>query len=160
MGQILDEIDRRIIALLQDNGRIPNVEIAKELGVAEGTVRRRLERLLSSGIIHIKAVVNPTELGLATPVMIGLTVDLAYVEKVAKRLAAFPEIYSVRIITGNYDMIAEASFSSPDQLFSFLTTNVASIPGVKHVETCHILKVVKWACDSTIPRTLSPHFIP
>ena len=63
MAHSVDEFDREIIGLLQQDGRLANVEIARALGITEGTVRKRLERLLSEGIIRIMAVADPVALG-------------------------------------------------------------------------------------------------
>ena len=51
MARILDEIDRQIVAILQSNGRTANVDIARQLGIAEATVRKRLDRLLGQQVI-------------------------------------------------------------------------------------------------------------
>jgi Lrp/AsnC family transcriptional regulator for asnA, asnC and gidA len=151
MSNTLDELDHQIIAVLQRNGRVANVEIARELGLAEGTVRKRMERLLASGAIRIAAVVNPAGLGYATRIIIGIETNLTQLETLAERLAAIPEICSVSIVTGTYDVIIEVVLPSSDKLLSFLLDQVAVLPGVKRTETCHVLKTVKRACDWVIP---------
>lgn len=151
MSQILDETDRQIIGLLQQDGRASNVDVARQLGIAEATVRKRLERLLGSGFIRITAVVNPATLGLTTQLFVGIEAELSKMEDVAARLAGIPEVYSVRLVTGTYDVIVEAFLPSGDQLLSFLVDKVATIPGVKRTETCHVLKAVRWGCDWAVP---------
>jgi Lrp/AsnC family transcriptional regulator for asnA, asnC and gidA len=151
MGHILDEVDHRIVALLQRDGRMSNVDIARELGLAEGTVRKRLERLLASGAIQITAIADPAKLGYKTRIFIGIEADLTQLEAIAERLAAIPEIHSVNIVTGTYDVVVEVILPSSDQLLSFLLDRVATIPGVKRTETCHVLKTVKRVCDWVIP---------
>jgi len=150
MTYTLDEVDRQIIARLQRNGRMPNVEIARDLGLSEGTVRKRLEKLLATGIIHIKAVVHPGRLGLTTPVLIGIQVDLAHLDEATRQLAAIPEVYSVKVVTGAYDVIVEAILPSREGLLPFLTARIAAIPGIRRTDTCHVLEIVKWACDSPL----------
>ena len=147
MGHVLDEMDRRIVTLLQRDGRTPNVEIARQLGLAEGTVRKRLERLLAGGIIRIAAITDPAKLGRTTRVFIGIEADLTQMETITQRLVAIPEIQSANIVTGAYDVIIEAVLPSSDRLLSFLLDKMATIPGVKRTETCHILKVIKQPCD-------------
>jgi Lrp/AsnC family transcriptional regulator for asnA, asnC and gidA len=151
MGHILDEVDHQIVALLQRDGRISNVEIARKLGLAEGTVRKRLERLLASGVIQITAVADPAKLGYTTRIFIGLETDVTQLETIAEQLAAILEVHSVSIVTGTYDVIIEAVLPSSDQLLSFLLDKVAAIPGVKRTETCHVLKTVKRVCDWVVP---------
>jgi Lrp/AsnC family transcriptional regulator, regulator for asnA, asnC and gidA len=151
ISHILDEVDYRIVAFLQKDGRIPNVEIARELGLAEGTVRKRLEWLCASEVIRITAIPDPDKLGLTTRIYIGIEADQAQLQAVAEQLAAIPDIRSVSIATGTYDVIVEAVLPSSSHLLSFLLDKVAGIPGVKRTETCHVLKMVKRARDWMIP---------
>ena len=58
MKKLIDDVDREIIRLLQKDGRLTNTEIAKELNVTEGTIRKRLNRLVTERIIIIAAVLN------------------------------------------------------------------------------------------------------
>lgn len=148
-----DEYDRKIIALLQHDGRLSNVEIARSLGLAEATVRKRLDRLLSDGVIRIMAVAEPASLGLAASVVIGIQTDLGQLNEVAQRLAAVPEVHYVNIVTGTYDVMIEAALPSGEHLLSFLIDKVSIIPGVKRTETSHVLYVVKRACDWVVPET-------
>ncbi len=148
-----DEFDRKIIALLQQDGRLSNVEVARSLGLTEGTVRKRLDRLLSDGIIRIMAVADPGTLGLTASVVIGIQTDLGQINEVAQRLAALPEVHCVNIVTGTYDVMIEAVLPTGEHLLSFLIDKLATIPGVKRTETSHVLQVVKRACDWTVPGT-------
>jgi DNA-binding Lrp family transcriptional regulator/predicted transcriptional regulator len=151
MSYTLDSLDRQIIALLQRDGRTPNVEIARELGVAEGTVRKRLERLIDSGIIHVTAVANPGVLSNATPVFVGVEVDLQRLEQVAAALAGMPEVLRVAIVAGEYDIMLEAVLPAIDRLLPFLRDRVGAIPGVKHTATFQVLELSKWSSDWSIP---------
>ncbi len=138
-----DDTDRRIIALLQSDGRMPNVEIARELDLAEGTVRKRLERLLAGGLIHVTAVPHPALLNAATRVFIGIEVDLPLMDHVAAHLAEIPEIQSVFIVTGGCDILVEVTLTSNDGLLAFLMEKLAAAPGVIRTDTFHVLKAVK-----------------
>ena len=62
----MDELDRKIIALLQLDGRASNAKIAREVGVSEGTVRRRLRKLLDDDVVRVVAVPNLEKLGFST----------------------------------------------------------------------------------------------
>jgi DNA-binding Lrp family transcriptional regulator/predicted transcriptional regulator len=154
MSYSLDNLDRQLIGLLQRDGRVSNVDIARELGVAEGTVRKRLERLTESGIIHVTAVVNPGVLSAAAPVFAGIEVELPRVEEVAATLAAMPEVLRVAVVSGEYDIMLEAILPSADRLLPFLRDRVATIPGVKHTETFQVLELAKWSSDWNIPEEI------
>lgn len=155
MAHAIDEIDRRIIALLQEDGRRPNVDVAAELGLAEGTIRKRLERLLTDSVIRITAVVDPARVGLNTSAVITVQVDLSRVDEIVRQLAAFPEVQSVAIATGNWDIILEAVFPTDGQLLAFLKDRVSTIPGVRRTETSHILRRVKHVGTWELPLELA-----
>ena len=109
MSHRLDEWDRQIVSILQKQGRASNVEIARQLRLAEATVRKRVEHLLASGVINVVAVADPERLGLSNRMMIAIQTDQAHLQAIAERLAAFPEVCSVSIVTGTYDIIIEVS---------------------------------------------------
>jgi DNA-binding Lrp family transcriptional regulator/CBS domain-containing protein len=151
MSHTLDQLDRQLIVTLQRDGRMSNVEIARQLGVAEGTVRKRLERLTESRIINVTAVVNPGMLVATVPVFIGVEVEMARVEQVAAALSAMPEVLRVAVVAGDYDIMLEAVLPSMDRLLPFLRDTIATIPGVKRTETFQVLEVAKWSSDWPIP---------
>lgn len=147
MAQALDELDRSIVAILQRDGRASNVEIARQSGFSEATIRKRLERLLASGIIRVTALLDPAKVNLSMSIVVGIEADLTAAQRIAEQLAALPEVCSVKLVTGAYDLLVDAVLSSNDQLLPFLVDRVATIPGVKRTETLHVLKTVKQACE-------------
>jgi Lrp/AsnC family transcriptional regulator for asnA, asnC and gidA len=151
MAHALDEFDRRIFALLQQDGRLSNVEIARRLSLTEGTVRKRLDRLLEDGIIRVMAVADPSTLGFGASVVVGIQTELGQINEVAQQLAAIPEVHCVNIVTGTYDVMVEAVLPSGEHLLSFLIDKISIVPGVKRTETSHVLQVVKRACDWVVP---------
>jgi Lrp/AsnC family transcriptional regulator for asnA, asnC and gidA len=156
LGNTIDAIDRRIITLLQLDGRTSNVDIARAVGIAEATVRKRIERLLSEGTIRVAAIPALDRLGLEVETVIMLKVDLGRANQVAERLAAMKEVRSVKYTTGEYDIILEAAFSSDDDLLRFLTGRLAQINGIRATATSHVLKGIKQACDWLLPREGPP----
>ena len=73
---MLDQIDRGMIRLLQKDGRMPIVALAKELGISETTARTRLKRLIKDEIINVVAVSNPIKLGFEIIGSLKLNIDL------------------------------------------------------------------------------------
>ena len=71
----MDELDRKIIIILEKDGRAANATIAREVGVSEGTVRRRLKRLIGDEIIKVVAFPDPKALGFESEALIGVQVD-------------------------------------------------------------------------------------
>jgi Lrp/AsnC family transcriptional regulator for asnA, asnC and gidA len=151
MARILDDIDRKIIALLQEDGRKTNLEIAGKIGKSEGTVRKRLQRLLQERIIEITAVTNPFRMGALVDALIGLRVDLDKLEEIGEQLVAMEEVRYCGYCAGTYDILVEALFSSNDELYHFLSKRLASIAGIRQTETFPVLKVPKYGYKWLMP---------
>ena len=131
----MDELDHKIIALLQMDGRASNAKIAREVGVSEGTVRRRLRRLTKDDVVHIVAVTNLEKLGYATTALVGLQTGPGMSDTVAESLASLPESHYVAVTTGSYDVFVWAGLESAESLGNFLRTKVGGIEGVQRTET-------------------------
>lgn len=156
MDSQIDALDRQIIALLQLDGRASNVDIARNIGVAEATVRKRIERLLQEGVIRVAAIPDVDKLGLEVEAVIMLKVDLGQAKHIGEQLAAMSEVRSVRYTTGEYDIIMEVVLPSDDDLLQFLTDRLAKIQGIRATATSHVLKNIKQSCDWTLPREGPP----
>lgn len=144
-----DELDGRIIRILQQDGRASHARMARELAVSEGTVRRRLARLLEQKAIRVVAFAEPEQLGFHTSAFIGLQVDPAKVEAVAERLAELTETEHVAITTGTYDIFTWVNLASSEALAEFLHTKVGTVEGVRHTETFVSLQTKKRAAGPT-----------
>ena len=139
----MDELDRRIIGLLQLDGRASNAKIAREVGVSEGTVRRRLRRLIIDDVVKVIAVPNLEKLGYATTALIGLQTGQGMSDSVAEAIAALEEAHYVAITTGAYDIFIWAGLESAESLGTFLRTKVGTIEGVIRTETFVNLAIKK-----------------
>jgi len=151
MAHIVDEIDWKIISLLQADGRRTNVEIARQVGVTEGTVRNRVARLLTEGIINIYAEVEPEKIGFQTRVIIGLRTQWDKITDIAKRLSNMPEVRRVISTLGPYNLIVEALFPSNNELGRFFTRDISTIPGIEQVDSFHVLESIKDGYDWRLP---------
>jgi len=147
----MDNVDRAIMAILQEDGRAPHVELARRLGVSEGTVRRRVAKLLKGGVIRVVAVAEPERLGYHTSAFIGLQVDPAQVEEVATKLAALAETEQVAITTGRYDIFIWVNLESAAALTAFLHRKIGTVEGVRRTETFISLDTRKRAPGPGIP---------
>ena len=139
----MDELDREIIGILQLDGRASNAKIARQLGVSEGTIRRRLKRLIEDEAIQVLALPEPSKLGYNTEAIVALQVDPGKIEDVAAALASAPEAMNVSITTGAFDLFAWVALPSPEDLHSFLLGTVGNIAGVRRSETFVTMSVKK-----------------
>lgn len=151
MSRVIDELDRKIIAILQKDGRTPYVDMARSLSVAEATIRRRVENLIADEIIHIAAWTDPYKVGIEVVVLINLDVDLAHLEDVAQRLVAMSCVRLVAYSTGVHDILVEALFPSEEGLLRFLRDELARIPGIRHSDTSIVLGMLKRTYEWEIP---------
>jgi len=147
----IDDIDRHIITLLQTDGRMSNVEIARRLKLSEGTIRKRIDRLLDSGAIQIVALPDPARLGLETKVIITMRVEPHKLDEVGNSLRQLDEVRWVGYTTGEYDLICEAVFPSDEHLLQFLTHRLPALPGIRSSTTSHVLRALKDIQEWRIP---------
>lgn len=139
----LDELDDKLISLLQANGRASNIELAKQVGVSEGTIRRRFRNLIKDEVIRVVAIPDPAKLGRGTTAVIALQVEPSEVDPVAQKLAEIPEVQYVSVTTGAFDIFLWVALGSPEELSSFLRLQVGGISGVRRTETFVNLSIRK-----------------
>jgi Lrp/AsnC family transcriptional regulator for asnA, asnC and gidA len=138
----LDSLDRRIISLLQKDGRRAYGAIAEEVGLSEAAVRRRVQRLRDTGVMQIVAITDPLQLGYGREALIGIRVQ-GDVRLVADKVAAIDEANYVVMTAGSFDIIAEVIAEDDNDLVHLLNDSIRSIPGVTEVETFLYLKLAK-----------------
>lgn len=131
----MDDLDRKIIELLQINGRTSNARIAREVGVSEGTVRRRLRRLIQDEIIRVVAIPDPEKMGLGTVALVGIQTDPDKIDEVATSLAKLPETQYVSLNTGSFDIFTWVALPNSEELGKFLRGKIGQTPGIRRSET-------------------------
>jgi Lrp/AsnC family transcriptional regulator for asnA, asnC and gidA len=132
----LPEVDRQIIRNLQVDGRRSFVQIAKDVGIDEKTVRKRTAELREKGIIDITTVTDPTLLGYGAIALCGLTVDIsALPSEVAADLAALDAVDYVVVATGRFDIILEVLCRDSNDLLEVIENQIRGVPAVRSCET-------------------------
>ena len=139
----LDDKSKKIIALLQKDGRMSYTAIANEVGLSEAAVRQRAQRLMEQGVMQIVAVTDPLQLGFAWEAMIGVRVS-GNSEAIADDTGRDRGHRLHRPHGGKFDIILEVVAESEDQ-FIDLTNTIRSIPGVTGSETLVYLSTRKQA---------------
>ena len=136
----LDETDRAIVERLR-RGNETNIDLARKLGVSEGTVRQRLKRLRDSGVLRVAAGINPDALGNQQAAIVAVNVAKAsLLERKAREIADLPHVLSVSIVSGRYDLMAEVLVDSNHGLVEFLTGELAAVDDVSATESFLLLK--------------------
>ncbi len=150
MGSQNGDIDYKIIRLLQKNGRIPNTEIAKTLGISEATVRNRLQALIRDEHIQILAIVNPIKLKSGMVGNIRIKAQNKKLEHVGKALFEIDELWYISQMVGRDDFDAEYYVSSQGD-FGRLIERIKNIDGIVNVKTALITRYVKYSGGLTFP---------
>lgn len=140
---MIDELDRKLIQELHKDGRQSYVELARKLGVVEGTMRKRVKSLTDKKILKIVAVPNVSELGYTCMNVMALQVRMADLRKVADTLAQKPNVCHLAFVTGRYDLIAIIVTRSPQELSRFIEDEISAIPSILRTETFVELDVIK-----------------
>lgn len=146
-GRRIDELDRKIIKILQADGRLSNTEVARSLDITETTVRKRIARLLDERLISIVAVPTPEATGMTLSAIMGVSVELTAIRDVASTVRTYPEVRYVGMSSGRYDLILEAFFTDQEHLLEFVTGKLGKLSGITGLETSIILKVVKFSYE-------------
>jgi len=139
---VLDDVNRKVIEQLQQDGRRSYAAIAKAVGLSEAAVRQRVQRLLDAGVMQIVAVTDPLQLGFSRQAMIGIRAD-GDLSEVADKLASLPEVDYVVVTAGSFDLLVELVCNDDEHLLSILNNSIRTVPGVRDSETFVYLKLAK-----------------
>lgn len=144
-GVDLDDIDRRIIAELQADGRMPFSTLAPLVGLSDAATRQRVKRLTERGVMSIVAITNARALGFGHLAMLGLDTS-GDPSVVAEALEPFPEVTYVVITGGRFNLLVEVVCTDAEHLFE-VSTAISTLPGVTGTEVMTFLKMVKAKYD-------------
>lgn len=146
-----DDVDRQILRLLGEDGRRPNADIARLIGVSEPTVRKRLDRMIDSGALKILPVLSAPATGYPVDAIIGIRVRSGTLREVGPQLAAMDHVAYVGYVTGAYDILIEVLLRDDQHLFDFLADGLEHIDGIVSAETFRVLSTEKFIYNWEIP---------
>jgi Lrp/AsnC family transcriptional regulator for asnA, asnC and gidA len=138
----LDDLSRRLIEALQQDGRRSYAALAQEVGLSEAAVRQRVKRLLDDGVMQIVAVTDPMTVGFSRQAMVGIKAE-GDVRDVARRLSELPELDYVVLCAGEFDILVELVCEDDEHLLRLLDESVRKIAGVRETETFVYLRLEK-----------------
>jgi Lrp/AsnC family transcriptional regulator for asnA, asnC and gidA len=139
-----DQLNRAIIGMLQEDGRLPFKTIAEALDVSEGTVRNRVSWMKQSGMLRIVAVSDPTAMNYRSDAMLGIKVAPGTTPgRLAERLAVHPEVVYVLWVSGRFDLLVEIVCESDEDFLEFLSRQCFDQSDVAAVEVMTGLAMYK-----------------
>jgi DNA-binding Lrp family transcriptional regulator len=138
----LDDLDRRLLSALREDGRAPVAELARRLGVARATVNGRIDRLVASGTIVGFSVRVREELDpLAIHAISLIEVEGRTTDEVIRRLRGLPEVIALHTTNGGWDLVAELRTETLGD-FDRVLGRIRSTEGVVNSETSLLLSSV------------------
>ena len=152
---LLDEFDRKILDVLQDNARISNVELAGKVGLSPSPCLRRVRELEGSGVVrsHV-TLLDPAALGLGVSVFIQVRLD----RQVETSLETFdaavlerPEVMECYLMTGDADYLLRVVVPDVPSFERFLIDHLTRVPGVANLRSSFALKQVKYTTALPLP---------
>jgi len=146
----IDDLDRKILRLLQEDARMPYLEIARKLIVSGGTIHQRMNKMIDQGIVKSTILqLNHAKLGLDVTVLLGIHLKSAKkITPVLEKLQSFPEVIEAHYTTGNFALLIKLCVPSIKDYHAFLTEKIQEIDEVSSTESFICL-------DSPIDREIS-----
>ena len=156
----LDDIDRRVVATLQAEGRLPMVDLAERVGLSPTPCQRRVKRLEEEGVIErFAALVSPSALGLALQAMVQVTLDdhsEKTVDAFEAAIRARREVVACYAMTGDMDFLLHVLAPDLASFSEFAMKALLRMPGVRGTRSSFIMQAVKsdlaWAPQAPRPQ--------
>lgn len=139
-----DQTDRQIIRALRQNGRLPLVQLAEQVGLSPTPCKRRLERLEASGVIAgYSAQIDRKTAGFGITAFVSVELerqDAARIAAFQKEVALFDEVVTGTLMTGAQDFLLEVAVESLEEFETFLQTRLMALDGLRVVRSRFALR--------------------
>lgn len=139
----LDELDHQILEFLQVDGRASFREIARSLGVSEGTIRGRSNRMQADGVVTFAAITDPFKVGYQTMAFCLIKVRAGAQQEAIDALAETPEVIYISSCIGRADLYIQVISTDHQHLWRLLTETISAMGGIESVETFEEIKLHK-----------------
>lgn len=139
---LVDELDIAILAHLEEDGRKSQSDIAADLGVTVSTIGNRLKRLRDEDLLVIYGFLDPHRVGFNAPALIHVSVKPADIERVGMEIADLPEVLSVVVTTGEFQMSVEVQCRDNEHLTDLLVDRMQRIEGIRETRTSILLREI------------------
>jgi Lrp/AsnC family transcriptional regulator for asnA, asnC and gidA len=141
----IDETDKEILNILQENNKISYRELAERLQLAASTIHNRVQKMIEEEIIkQFGAIVDPVKIGYNTIALVGLSVDPVKMNEIAEIIASYDETQLVAISSGDHDIIAQIIAKDEKSLWNFINIKIKTINGIKpQIHVSNFLDIFK-----------------
>jgi Lrp/AsnC family transcriptional regulator, leucine-responsive regulatory protein len=145
MNALLDDIDRKLLRLLQRDGRLSNSALAARLKLSEATCHRRMQRLFDDGVVSVRAQVNPQAVERDVIVLVGVVLDRSTPESFAALETAvqkLPIVLDCYVVAGDFDYFLKVRVRDLQGFNRLHSKTLLALPGVRQIRTFFVLKEV------------------
>lgn len=140
---VLDDDDRQLVSVLRRDARMDFAALAQATGRSSTTLRRRLADLRASGALYFYVDIDFRDLGRRSQTMLWLSVAPDQMLAAAEALSTHPEVPFIAATTGPTNLYAVVIVPDSAALFTYLTTRVAELPAVQHMESAPVIQTLK-----------------
>jgi len=148
----MDDLDVKLLKLLQANGRAKHQALARELGVSDGTIRNRLAKLEADHTIYqYTALVDPKKLGYNAAAYVGLGLEPLKFLSVLEELAKIDDIHSLSTCTGEHTIIFEVWKKDAEEMAKFIQEKITPITGISKISTNIVVEQTHPSRKAVVP---------
>lgn len=146
MNASIDKIDRKLLKLLQTDGRLSNAELAEKVNVSPATCHRRTQRLFEMGFIKgIRASINPDAVDLGSMVIVGAILDSSTPESFSafeQSISKFPFVLECQCVAGDFDYLLKVRVKDTSDFNRLHRQKLLTLPNVRQLRSFFVLKEV------------------
>ncbi|WP_434054801.1 MAG: Lrp/AsnC ligand binding domain-containing protein [Roseibium sp.] len=146
MSALLDRTDRKILKLLQTEGRLSNAELADRVNVSPATCHRRTQRLFDDGVIgSVRAMVNPDHVDRAALVIVGVVLDRSTPQSFAEfedAVRGLSFVLDCHLVAGDFDYFLKIRVKDMADFNRLHGEKLIALPGVRQTRTFFVMKEV------------------
>lgn len=153
---MMNKVDRKILEVLQNDGRISFTELGKKVGLTTTPCIERVRRLEREGYIKgYSALLNAQELGVGLVVFVQLRLNRTHkqtFEEFRRQVQQLPEVQECYLVTGSFDFLVKARVESMAAYRDFLEDSLLNIPGVQESTSIAVMETIKESLAVNLPR--------
>ena len=144
--KVIDNIDIRILRILQKTGRMTNFDLSEEINLSSSACHRRVSRLEADKIIkHYVAILDPIKIGLSTTVFVEITLNGQtdeVLDKFEEEIKKIPNVLECNLMAGSADYLLKVVAKDTDDFAKIHRESLSRLPGVAQIQSSFSLKTV------------------
>jgi DNA-binding Lrp family transcriptional regulator len=140
---MLNDLDRRLILALQEDGRVTDVELAARLGYHVSTNKKRVDQLEKKELVKVRALPNPFKLGYLAHALIAIKADTLSIDSICSSLGEFFHINLIVTTFGRYDILVIAYFPNWEDLLAMVSKVIPTVKGIRVIDTFMVKEIKK-----------------